>query len=261
MAKRILTVLLAIVLASVVVSVVASERKTRTRPIEEWLQAQGTHEIDLDGDDIFGEVPDDLWVPPQPNITGWGGMISDTVFRFGLVDYPGLACDLHDFGTTMEGTVTERPMKDGRAEVKVVLHTKNANAWMCDVDVSEGWDTFGEQIRENPTLFGHRLGDVMGSAEPALADTLFELRFIIPEPGAPLPDQQEIAWGPDLLSMRFQMKAKGPLTAEFGVEEGTPGVGIISQVGLKLTVPPDYGVWPVENMKLHAIGKGTADGE
>src|SRR5207249_1424009 len=113
------------------------------------------------------------------------------------VDYAGLA-DAYAPGDepSITGTVTERALPDGRAEVTVILHTENANAWVIDVDLSG--DVL-DQIANKPTLFGHRPRDVLLEATQALADTLLHVQFINIAPGAPLPDITQLNGDPGSL--------------------------------------------------------------
>ena len=85
----------------------------------------------------------------------------------------------------MSGTVIERPLKDGRAEVTVLLHSKNVNAWVINLDL--GGD-FLDQIKNKPTIFGHRPVDIRAGAKQALANPFLHVVFTIGYPGAPLPD-------------------------------------------------------------------------
>src|SRR5215510_4082499 len=55
--------------------------------------------------------------------------------RLASFDYPGLADRVlstlgRPLGTTIDGSITERLLPDGRADVQVVLHTTNALSWV-----------------------------------------------------------------------------------------------------------------------------------
>jgi len=157
------------------------------------------------------------------------------------------------FEPTMEGSVTERPLADGRAEVIVLLRTKNALCWASDV---ESWPW--------PLLFGSQPWAVAEGAAPALGESTLHLVFTNPWPGHPLPDYNQLVIEPEagqqLLSVDFQAKAYGPLHEAFGVAEGTPGRMTVQQVGLlekgsgKGKAAADGYV--VENVKLQAVGGG-----
>jgi hypothetical protein len=189
-------------------------------------------------------------VPSRPEIPLFAG-----------VDYAGLA-DAYGPGETplMSGMVTERPLSDGRAEVTVILHTKNANAWVIDLDLSG--DVL-DQIANKPTLFGHRPIDVVSGATQALADSLLHVRFINTAPGAPLPDLVQLNNNPsslpgtELKLLAFSVSATGPLTEEYGVPENTPGKCTIVQTGLIPKAGQSRALadaFPVEDINLSVIG-------
>jgi hypothetical protein len=79
-------------------------------------------------------------------------------------------------------------------------------------------------------------GGVGGFQPPSLGDALIQVKLKNTAPGAPLPDLNQLqacpepgqAW--DVISLRA--RASGPLRAEFGVPEGTPGRLEVTQTGL-----------------------------
>jgi len=164
-----------------------------------------------------------LFVPPQPNVIGF---IDPKTANFVLVDYSGSANSLKPLGTTVDGSITEVPLDDGRAEVVVVLHTRNALAWASDISSSF----------PGPTLFGHRLDEVLAGGDAALADSLLQVTFKNTAPGAPLPDIIQLVNCPDpgqeLESISFRARANGTLRAAFGVADGTAGRLEVTQTGL-----------------------------
>jgi hypothetical protein len=224
--------------------------KTMQRPIEDFLATQGTFCVDDGAGGCF------LFVPPDPNFLGWTNDLDSAVILFAGVDYAGLAnayAPAH--APAISGTVTERPLADGRAEVTVLLHTKNANAWVIELDLSG--DVLA-QIAGRPTLFGHRPADVLAGAPQALADSLLHVVFINSAPGASLPDLLQINGTPDLKFLAFSARADGPLTAEFGVTEGTPGRCKITQTGLFMTQGQGLALqdaFPAENITLTVVGR------
>jgi len=234
------------------------------RPLSDFLSTQGTYCVD---DGVGGCY---LFVPPDPNFLGWSTMIVPAklpivpsrpeIPLFAGVDYAGLA-DAYGPGEEPQtsGTVTERRLNDGRAEVTVILHTKNANAWVIDLDLNG--DVL-DQIANRPTLFGHRPIDVVNGAPQALADSLLHVRFINPAPGAPLPDLVQLVNfgvpGVELTLLAFSMSATGPLTEEYGVPEDTPGRCTIVQTGLVQKAGQSRALtdgFPVEIINLSVIGK------
>ena len=80
--------------------------------------------------------------------------------------------------------------------------------------------------------------------------------FINSAPGAPLPDLIQIGT-PDLKFLAFSTHAHGPLTAEFGVTEGTPGRCTIIQTGLFMTQGKGLALedgFPAEDITLTVVG-------
>jgi hypothetical protein len=170
------------------------------------------------------------------------------------VDYAGLADDYAAgiLGTQTTGTVTERPLSDGRAEIHVRLHTKNALTWVVD-DPAD----FNE-----PLLFGYRAPDLVPDGqEPALGESFLDVKFINTAPGDPLPDLIQLVVAPqagqELVFLAFRARANGPLRGLFGVEDGTPGRVTVVQTGLFMT--PFRGAvadgFPVERIELHVVGQ------
>jgi hypothetical protein len=246
----------------------AAQSATTTRPIEEFVAAQGTF---CWPDGMGGCI---LFLPPDPNFQGWGTNFAKTPVYYAGVDYAGLA-NAYPSGNTpkFSGNVTERPLQDGRAEVTVLLHTKGANIWVIQFDLSNP-DLQG-QIGSNQTLFGNYPKDVADGAPQALADSNLHLVFTIRAPGAPLPDLEQLLWFPEpeqeIKFIKFNAQAKGPLTAAYGVDEGTPGKCTVVQTGLlevQLKQLSDefkgkagtnsrvaYDGFPAENIDLQVIGK------
>jgi hypothetical protein len=228
----------------------AASGQETTRPIEDFVDTQGTFCFD-DGDGgCF------LFVPPIENFLGQGdpsnGLLSS-------VDYAGLAdawaqdtCGI-SFGTGFGGEVTEEALADGRAAVRVVLHTNNALTW-----VTEG-------VFENPLLFGARAPDVCNGAEPSLGSITMIVDFINTAPGDPLPDLLQLLIaplpgqeGPRFMSTRA--RADGDLREAFGVPDGTRGRFDTTQNGLFMksfmgAVAEGEG-FPVERINLKVVGAG-----
>ena len=191
------------------------------RPISEFVAAQGTYCFD---DGAGGCV---LFEPPVQNFLGANDPARD---RAGAVDYAGLANKYIvenggvSLGTRMTGTITEKARPDGRATVSVVLVTKRALTW-----VEDGADYSG------PLLFGYKAPEVLAGKKPGLCNSLFKVTFINTAPGAPMPDLIQLVIfpepGQELKAISLQCNAKGPLRADFGVPENTPGHAIIKQNG------------------------------
>jgi hypothetical protein len=157
----------------------------------------------------------------------------------------------------MSGSITERPLKDGRAEVSVILHTKNALTFACPADQLSIFPP------EDRTLwFGNLAPAVAAGAAPALGESHLPVVFANTAPGAPLPDLV-VAFiiGPFELELRqlsFRSNSTGPLHAAAGLgPEGAPGRCIVSQTGLFMTAfkGATADAFPAEVIDLRAIGK------
>ena len=206
------------------------------RDIMEFVDAQGTLCIPDGGGGCF------QFVPPLDNFLGWSdpaGLIAASY------DYAGIADDYVGgaYGTSFSGSVLEIPLPDGRAKVKVVLHTSNALTWVVDF---MNFD-FNDEL-----LFGSRV-DTPGGV-PAFGNSILHVTFINSAPGAPLPDLLQLLIfaepGQEVLSLQFVGNANGLLA------DGTPGRTHASQVGLF-----DSGFhgavgdgFPAESVTLWAVG-------
>jgi len=213
------------------------------RPISDFVGAQGSTNI---------------FIPPVPDFIGWG---DNPFHEFASVDYAGLAADWlldnggQNLGTTVAGSVVERPLADGRAMVTIVLNTTNANTWVIgnDVDLATG-----------PTLFGSRAQELLAnpSLTPALSSSHFRVDFKNTGPGAPLPDLVNAFIlgnaepGQELRFLAFRADGQGPLHAQFGVADGTPGSLTVSQTGVLMTnfQGATADGFPAERVDLRVIG-------
>jgi hypothetical protein len=146
----------------------------------------------------------------------------------------------------MSGSVTERPLADGRAEVHVRLHTSNALTWVAEGDFN------------GPLLFGRRLaacGEQPPGTEAALGSSLLHVTFINTAPGAPLPDLIQLLYfpeeGQETIKLSFHGQAGGSLA------DGTPGRVEVTQTGLFMTAWKGATAdgFPAERINLHAVGQ------
>jgi hypothetical protein len=148
-------------------------------------------------------------------------------------------------GTTISGSINERPLADGRAEVAVKLRTKNALVWVSDISTEF----------PGPLLFGHRVDEVLAGATPALAESTFYLVFINTAPGAPLPDLIQLAFAPlpgqEFKFLSIYARGTGPFP------NGSPGEVVIVQSGILVTKGGGATAdgFPAERIDLHPIGK------
>jgi hypothetical protein len=192
---------------------------TRQRPFSDWLNAQGT-----------------FYNPATcfSSVLGWA---TPDFATFALADYSGKlgACvTAHGgpvFHPEFRGNVTERDLPDGTAEILVNEQFNNTYAYALDTS----------QFPARP-LLGSPQFEYNGQPKPtAVASGMLQVKFLIPSPGAPLPDLPDAF----LLSISGRINGDGPLRAAFGVPEGTPGKFIVSQTGL---------------FNIPGKGKGVADG-
>jgi len=225
---------------------------TAIRSIDEFVAAQGTYCLD---DGMGGCL---LFVPPLQNFLGF----SDPKDAISLsVDYAGIADrwiqeesgGAMSFGTSFAGTVRERSLADGRAEVQVVLHTSNALTWAVD-----GFDFTGT------LLFGYRAPDLLSDGmDPALGSSMMKFTFINTAPGAPMPDLMQLVFAPEegqeLVSVVFEAVAAGDLREASGYADGTPGRAVVSETGLFMS--GFHGAvgdgFPAENIVLARVGNGN----
>lgn len=243
--------LFAYILLGVWLAIAATPARAATvqRPIEDFLSTQGMFCIHDGTSDCL------LFFPPDPNLLGWANSFDSPMVFFASVDYAGIM-DAYPSGVKPEisGTVSERPLPDGRAEVTVLLRTKHANVWVIEL---------AGDPPNNPTLFGHRPGEVVNGAGQAFGDSVLHVVFINTAPGAPLPDLVrfnigDLEPGQELKFIGFTMTATGPLTSAFGVPEGTLGKCTIAQTGLVMTHGQGRGVadgFPAESILLKQVGK------
>lgn len=217
------------------------------RPLEDFLAAQGTYCVE-DGGGCMQIAP------PVDNFLGW---IDDDSGMAVSVDYAGLASAFlasrggPDLGTVINGVIIEMPLPDGRADVRILLDTRNALTWVID----------GVDYAHDPLLLGRRAPDVLAGKDPALGDAFLQVRFINTKPGAPLPDLVQLAFfpapGQELRSMSFQARAHGPLHARSGAPEGTLGWTEIAQSSTFSTSAA--GVTSedasTQHIRLHVAGK------
>jgi hypothetical protein len=229
---------------------------TTIRPIEDFLGQQGTY--------LSPDIPGGVFVPPVKNHLAWTDPGQGLGMEF---DYAGLANQAlieeggQDLGTTFSGKVIERDLPDGRAEVTVLLHTKNALSWAIPFDFSDPGDNpFGD----NDLLFGARVTDVLNGATPALGQSFLQTRFIVTGPGAPLPDLLQIAFAPnegeELVFLGCRGQASGELRDDFGVPDGTPGRVNMVQTGLFMThfQGATADGFPAERINITPVGRGAA---
>jgi hypothetical protein len=151
--------------------------------------------------------------------------------RCALVDYAGLADQrLQDhsdgaisLGTTVTGTVKERTVADGSAEITIQLSISKALVF----------SVAGCDLASGPFEFGRRAQEVLIGATPSLGDAIFYARYIVPVSGHPLQDLVQIVFfaipGEAIAETRLKARFQGQLRAAFGVPDGTPGKLMIKE--------------------------------
>ena len=208
MKNSILTIksIVLISLVITVLSIVQVNAETRQRPFSEWLAAQGASFNPVTcGASVFG------WLTPD-------------LATFARADYSGkiASCITSHagpvFNPEFSGSVTERDLPDGTAEILVIHRFAGTYAVARD-NTQGGIPILGYGAVE---LFGHP------ELQPGLANGMMQIKFINPYPGAPLPDVATV----NTLSLSARIRGEGPLRAAFGVTEGTPGKFLVSQTGL-----------------------------
>lgn len=203
----------AVVLLAFVGTNQANAQGTRQRPFSDFLNAQNNF-----FDPSLCSGPTIAWFTPDFS-------------TLALIDYTGKTGDciqnVHNgpaLNTRVDGTVTERDLADGTAEITVNVHFRNAYSIARDFNQAGFPLIFGYYPTE---LFNHP------DLTPGLATGNLLAKFIIAHPGDPLPD---IAFSVGLFGeytfVRFGASADGPLRAAFGEGEGTPGKLVVSQTGV-----------------------------
>ncbi len=225
------------------------EPRVTRRSIEEFVAAQGTF-CTMAGSDCFP------FFAPAPELFGW---FNGTFTTSGYVDYTGQtdtwlqsASDGKiSLGTTVDGSVTERLLSDGRVEVHVILRTRNALTWAGSSSYVAG----------DPVTFGASPAEVLADATPVLGSSTLNVKYITTAAGLPLPDLIQIAFAPEPgqedVQVVFHAQATGVLREGSGFPDGTSGRLLIHQVGIFRTKSPSKAENPfvVEIVELKATGK------
>lgn len=221
-------------------------------PLSAFLSTQGSQSI---------------FIPPVPDYWGWTapppGVKTPASSYVGgnsaSCDYAGLANEwliengYPDLGTSFSGSVTTRPLSDGRILVHVELHTANALTFGMRITAPD----FGD-FATDPLIFGARAQDVLAGATPGIGHC--HASFAWKQSPGPLLDFNHPFGDPgfEFVSLSFRGNAKGPLTALAGYgPDGTPGHLIISQTGIFRTtfMGATADAFPAEFVEVRATGK------
>ena len=230
----------------------ASPASADQRPISDFTSRQSTwcavfNDVGIDcdasyyggptcADGGFASTFPLFWTDPKTGVTAF----VDSLGQF----------DEGEFGTVVDGSVSESALPSGLADVRVVMHASNAYMRAFDAEF-------------NP-LFGY--GRVGGLQPPSLGDALIQVKFKNTAAGAPLPDFSQLQSCPEpgqaLEVISLRARASGPLRAEFGMPEGTPGRLEVTQTGLigtsaiaSLRSRLAIDAFPAEKVILRATGK------
>lgn len=192
----------------------------RERPIEDFIEAQGTTAEFYQGPYAPG-LPD--YAVGFTTADCPGEYCQYPTSRIAVADYAGGANKYlvkHGYGslgTKTYGSITERSLSDGRAEVTVVLYTSNALTFASTFDYS--LPSPPQSAETNTRLFGSSVQDLFRDPRrrPALGNSNLILIFKNTKPGAPMPDLVQLfAFGVqpknfELLSVYFKVNAGGSL--------------------------------------------------
>ena len=134
-----------------------AQGKTATRPIGDWLSAQGS----------CTSVP----VNYAANYFSWTGKPAPNglVNLLATMDYAGVDAAALGLPTAITGTVIEGALADGRTRVKVKVVARDALTYVQEFDGS----TIGSLV------FGTTPDDVSGGASPTLGKASFELEYVV----------------------------------------------------------------------------------
>lgn len=171
------------------------------RPLSDFTNAQQVSS---------GGAPSVYWTDPTTN-------------RLMSIDYSGKVNGFlmehgKSVGTILSGTVIQRPLPNGTAEITVQLSLQNAVVWAYQ----------GSNL-----VFGHVPLDIVNGYSPALATVNFNFRFTISAPGAPLADLATIVFTQHTqVFVQLNAIGQGPFLAAYGVPDGTPGIAQTTQTGV-----------------------------
>jgi hypothetical protein len=163
----------------------------KERPIQDFLKAQGTPPPAANPV-LFYAGPD---APGLPNYAVGvttaacpGEFCQYPTSRIAVVDYAGGGnkyLQMHGYGslgTKTDGSITERLLPDGRAEVTIVLYTTNALTFASTIDTPSA--------ETSMRLFGSSVQDLLRdpSRRPSLGSSSLIMVFKNTKLGAPMPD-------------------------------------------------------------------------
>ena len=195
------------------------------RPLSDFLDAQGTTSVQA---------------APVPDYLAWTDIHRGVMMS---IDYAGLANAWTEaqsggavsYGTTISGTVRESVRADGRADVQIIIHARDALSWVV------AYDSQGPNFAD--VRFGSFAPTALATGDAALGECVFQAQIVNTAPNAPLPDLFDAfvlgnaAPGVELRFLSFNGRATGTLQAGAipGVPAGTAGRATVIQTGLLMT--------------------------
>jgi hypothetical protein len=151
-----------------------------------------------------------------------------------------------NLGTTVEGSVTVRPLKDGGAQVSVLIHTGNALCFGYQGDFQGNY----------PLAFGYEPQEVGGQIAASLGEGTLAYEYTMPSPDSPLVGDYPTK------SLIAVVDCNGQLRYGSGFPDGTPGRAHTAQKGVFATgvpsgCPPETNAncWPTEIIRFWPVGK------
>lgn len=265
----IIVVILGLTMLAPVVAQEETTEATTIRPIEDFVDQQGTYCIDDGSGGCF------QFFPPVNNYIAWSDNSNlDLVTKLALVDYAGIANNYivsqggNSLNTKTYGGISEREISTGR-EVTVQLYTTNALTFVAKV-LRDDEGNITSDFNSWPLLFGYRAAEldplkptVLNGAKAALGESFLKVVFTDTKSiGDPMPDLVQLANFPEpgqnLKYISFNAKANGELRADFGVSDGTLGQLNVVQRGLfdpGSKGSPVLDAFPAERVDLNVVGK------
>ncbi|MFX1567051.1 MAG: hypothetical protein ACFFCV_01640 [Promethearchaeota archaeon] len=253
--SKVLTlVTLGILILSFTSAVLASEGNITKRPLEDWLEPNYTAFPWGEENWAFSDfVSPYSWLvckmgfpwPADNETCEWSPFVNDLIYENSLV--------VGD--TIISGDIKERALDDGTALITLHLDVKNAPMTVYDY-----FDLIFYCFDWAP-----KPQAVLGDGEDGYIDYKVDFKFIIPEPGADLPDAFSM-WD-NYISCNIHGIGYGTLTeraVELGFAETAGATGMVNLHEICLFKPdfeeghpkydPGYGdLWPVETIEIHEI--------
>lgn len=196
---------------------------TIERDIMEFVDRQGTYCTPSGGEfgNCFSHFPD---IPDIFGVCDWQFTVCGAFDYAGVWERYLIARHGAGVGTTYSGKITEYPLADGRARVRIVL--ESANAQVIVVENLHLGNDFSFGIKS----MGILPQDYQPGGPVVLGSHRHVLEYIAPSAGAPILDLVELFMttedtyrGYDFRSWQLSGSATGPMNPEAGYAPGTVG--------------------------------------